>query len=157
MHNAPAVTYPVGRSLFHGGLVLAAGGLGSLIALLWLATPVATGWRQWLLVGVLVVVVLSAGNAWRRSPHGVLRWDGHSWEWASSGTVQTGQLVVHVDLQSWMIVSLRFSRGATVWLWPERRSDALHWVALRRAAFARSGAGHHPGSSGDQPRSEVKA
>ena len=157
MHNAPAVTYPVGRSLFHGGLVLAAGGLGSLIALLWLATPVALGWRQWLLVGVLVVVVVSASLAWRRSPRGVLRWDGYFWEWASSGTVQAGQLVVHVDLQSWMVVSLRSSRGGAVWLWPERRSDASHWVALRRAAFAHSGAGHHPDSSDGQPRGEVKA
>ena len=157
MHNAPAVTYPVGRSLFHGVLVFAAAGMGCLTALLWLAIPVAHGWRQWLLVGVLVVVVLSAGHAWRRSPDGVLSWDGYNWEWTSSGTVQAGQLVVHVDLQSWMIVSLRSGRGKTVWLWPERRSDALHWVALRRAAFARSGADHHPGSRGDQPRSEIKA
>lgn len=157
MHNAPAVTYPVGRSLFYGWMVVAVGLLGSLVLLLWLAIPVAPGWRQWFLAGVLVAAVLGAGDVWRRSPRGSLRWDGRLWEWASSGTAVAGHLVVHLDFQSWMVLSLRTDRGVTVWLWPERHSDAANWDALRRAVFARSGAGHHQDSSSDQHRSQAKA
>ena len=157
MHNAPAVTYPVGRSFFHGVMVIALGLLGGLTLLLWLTTPIATGWRQWFFTAVLLVAVLCAGDAWRRSPRGTLRWSGYVWEWTSSGTKQVGNLVVHLDFQSWMVVSVRPDRGAPMWLWPERRSDASHWDALRRAAFARSGAGHHQDSGGDQFRSQARA
>lgn len=157
MHNAPAVSYPVGRSRFHGVMVVAAGLLGGLTLLLWLTAPVATGWRQWFFVAVLLVAVLGAGDAWRRSPRGTLRWSGYVWEWASSGATQVGRLVVHLDFQSWMVVSLRPDRGTPRWLWPERRSDALNWDALRRAVFARSGAGHHPDLDGDQRHNQGKA
>ncbi len=157
MHNAPAVTYPVGRSLFHGWMVVAVGLLGSLVLLLWLATPVVPGWRQWFLAGVLIAAVLGAGDVWRRSPRGTLRWDGHLWEWASSGAAVAGHLVVHLDFQSWMVLSLRADRRQTIWLWPERRSEALSWEALRRAVFSRSGAGHHQDSSGVGPHSQDTA
>ena len=157
MHNAPAVTYPVGRSLFHGLIVVAAGLLGCLALLFWLTTPVVPGWRQWLLAGVLLFALLGAGEAWRRSPRGSLRWSGDVWEWTTSGMAQVGHLVVHLDFQSWMLVSLRPDRGAVRWLWPERRSDVLNWDALRRAAFARSGAGHHQDSGADQRRNQARA
>ena len=147
----------MGRSLFHGVMVASGGLLGCLALLFWLVTSAAPGWRQWLLAGVLLVAVLGAGDAWRRSPRGALRWSGYVWEWTSVGTAQAGHLFVHLDFQSWMVVSLRPERGATRWLWPERRSDALNWDALRRAAFARSGAGHHQDSGGDQHRNQAKS
>jgi hypothetical protein len=83
-----------------------------------------------------------------------LRWDGHVWNWDSSGTSVGGHLVVHLDFQSWMVVSLRTNHGATVWLWPERRSETLSWDALRRAVFARHGAGHHQDPRGVGPQSQ---
>lgn len=157
MHNAPAVSYPVGRSRFHGVMVVAAGLLGCLALLFWLSAPAAPDWRQWLMAGALLAAVLGAGKAWHRSPRGILRWSGYVWEWASDGTTQVGHLVVHLDFQSWMIVSLRPDRGAARWLWPERRSDALNWDALRRAVFARSGARHHQDLDGDQRHNQGKS
>ena len=157
MHNAPAVNYPVGRSFFHGWLVVAAGLLGGLVMVLWLASTADPGWRQWLLAAVLVATVLSAANAWRRSPQGMLHWNGHLWEWVASGEALEGHLTVHLDFQSWMVLSVKSDRGEVLWLWPERRSEALNWDALRRAVFARVQSTHHQDASADPGRSRIKA
>ena len=137
MHSAPAVSYPVGRSRLHGWLVLSLGLGASLTGAWWLGQIDAVGWRHWVFVGVLLGTCGAAAVAWRRSAQGVLRWDGQSWHWNGAVALTPGVLTVHLDGQSFLLLSLRSAIGKRLWLWPERRLDVTRWSALRRAAFSR--------------------
>ena len=136
MHNAPAVSFPVGRSCFQGWLL----GLISLIAVLagwlWCFQADSIGWRQGLFLLILLTTLAGAVRAWRRTPTGSLRWDGQVWRWSRVDAPVSGVLVVHLDLQFCLVLSLRQVNGVRIWLWPERRADVTRWDALRRAVFA---------------------
>ena len=147
MHSAPAVSYPVGRSRFQGLLVLALGLGASVMGAYWLRQVDAVGWRQWLFAGVLLGVCGAAALAWRRSAQGILRWDGQAWHWTRTEASTPGLLTVHLDGQFVLLLSLRHDSGKRLWLWPERRLDATHWNALRRAVFSRGGAGQTQSST----------
>ena len=141
MHNAPAVTYPVGRSHFQARLlgVLVAAEL--LLELMWCLAPGVLNWRQGLLALYGVLAGLWAGLNWQRSPVGRLRWDGQVWCWTETRTaVETwGTLSVHLDLQKVLLLCLRPETGAPLWLWPEQNTRPARWQDLRRAVFAHQG------------------
>ena len=136
MHNAPAVSFPVGRSCFQGWLL----GLISLIAvladLLWCFQTDSIGWRQGLFLLILLAALVDAVLVWQRTPTGSLRWDGQVWSWIRVNDSVSGVLTVHFDLQFCLILSLRQVNGVRIWLWIERRADVTRWDALRRAVFA---------------------
>lgn len=140
MHSAPAVSYPVGRARVEGWVVALTAMSGVLVVLLWAVAANKVGWRQWLLLTTLLGTCSFAANSWWRSPQGTLRWDGKDWGWQSGQASVGGSLSVHLDLQFFLLVSLRTTSGARIWLWPEHRSDVTRWKDLRRAAFAYSGA-----------------
>ena len=142
MHSAPAVSYPVGRSRFQGWLVLVLGVGACMTGVLWLRQVDAVGWRQWLFAGVLLGACGAAAVAWRRCAQGILRWDGQAWHWTGADASVPVLLTVHLDGQSVLLLGVRPDTGKRLWLWPERRLDAAHWNALRRAVFSRGGAGH---------------
>jgi toxin CptA len=156
MNNAPAVSYPVGRSRFQVGLLALAVLGGALAGLLWLLAPGVVGWRQWLMAVSVLCAGVSAFEVWRRTANGVLRWDGHGWCCTPAVEPMCGDLTVHVDLQSQLVLSLRTDRGRRVWLWPERRSDAVHWNALRQAVFSGHVASQRLGSGGDTERKQAQ-
>ena len=136
MHNAPSVSFPVGRSRFQGWLL----GLISLIAVLadwlWCLQADSIGWRQGLFLLILLVTLVDSVLVWQRTPTGSLRWDGQVWSWNSVNAPVSGVLAVHLDLQFCLVLSLRQVNGVRIWLWIERRGDATRWDALRRAVFA---------------------
>ena len=142
MHSAPAVSYPVGRSRFQGWLLGLAGLGATLAGLQWhFESTALAGWRQALFVITLLGASVFAAWAWRRSPRGSLRWDGQAWSWTSDDKSSCGVLMVHLDLQFCLLVSLRPDRGARILLWPQRGTEVALWNALRRAVFARRSAG----------------
>ena len=154
MYNAPAVTYPVGRSRIQEGLtvgllILAAGALG-----LWMHQLGRLAWPQGLGVAVWVMV---AAFAWHGAVHpvsGSLVWDGREWHWAASGDAVAVAVRPHLDGQSWVLLALRPQGQRTLWLWLSRDADGLHWDALRRALWGQGGAefaGRHAGGALDQP------
>lgn len=136
MHSAPAVSYPVGRSHFQGGLLLCTGLTGMLAGGLWCAVPEPLGWRH----GVYALTLLTAGvvaaHAWRQAPQGVLRWDGQFWHWRTEAAAVSGVIDVHLDFQFCLLLSLRTDAGDRQFLWPERRSEPTFWHALRCALFS---------------------
>ena len=156
MHDAPAVCYPVGRSFFHGVLVGIAGLVGILTGMVWFAGTSPTSWRQWLFATVLLATWSAACEVWRRGPQGSLSWDGRIWAWSVDQALVKGRVLVHIDFQAWMVLSLRTEQGVTIWLWPEKRSDALSWDPLRRAVFARIGAGASPTPDAGTPSARAK-
>jgi len=147
MHNAPAVNFPVGRSRFQGWLLGLTGLVAVSVGLLWCYQADSVGWRQGLFFLVLLVTWVVAAQAWFHSPVGVLRWDGQAWSWSGVDAPVNGVLAVHLDLQFFLILSLRLACGTRIWFWLERRAEVTRWAALRRAVFARgAGQGWHAGA-----------
>jgi toxin CptA len=138
MHNAPSVTYPVGRSLLCAALLAALWTLAALLVAWWCQTVAAIGWRQWL---ALLALPAAAAGAWlslRAMGIGELRWDGQVWLWHPRGAQEamTVLLGVHLDLQRHLLVLLRPEHGLAVWCWASRKSYPERWGDLRRAVYS---------------------
>ena len=150
MQNAPSVTYPVGRSLVHAGLLAGVAGLGVLALglLLWWWSPVSSlglwlGGLAWLFWSALALA------GWRRSLPGHLQWDAKApaplatpesgsggWRWVRSGrdepvTVDTVEWAL--DAQSFVLLKLRLPGRRHHWVWLEARRHPTRWDDLRRA------------------------
>ncbi len=138
MHNAPAVSYPVGRSHFQGWLIGLTGLGGVLLALLWMYVTDVVGWRQWLLAVSVLGSCYLAVAAWWHAPSGSLRWYGQAWSWQVANVSTSGTLTVHLDLQFVLLVSLRPNSATRIWLWPERSAQPGRWNALRQGIFSRA-------------------
>ncbi|BDT66224.1 hypothetical protein os1_03830 [Comamonadaceae bacterium OS-1] len=136
MHNAPPVTYPVGRSHFQAGLQAAVWLLGAATVTGWCWQVDVMGWRQGVAVLAVLGAGLFAGVAWWKTPVAVLRWDGQQWFWSSGGTTLTVQVGIHLDLQHHLLLRLRPDMGRPLWCWAERASQPVHWRSLRRAVYS---------------------
>ena len=156
MHNAPAVSYPVGRSRFQGTLIALSTLSGIAVGIAWHKQAGAGGWRGWLFIMSLAAASIVALLAWQRMPSGRLLWDGQAWSWTSADTSSFGVMAVHVDVQAWMVLSLRTDAGVRIWLWPQRSADAMHWSALRQAVFS-GRVGSQPLSASSAPGAQAQA
>ncbi len=130
----PAVEYPLSQPRLLRVLARFAWALVVVIDGYWLVVAPAGDWRPW---AGTVVTACAGWLAWRVGPmtqSGMLAWDGAAWYWEYSGSRLPGQPLVHLDLQSGLL--LRFSSDAgpaAHWLWLDRASRPGHWLALRRA------------------------
>ncbi len=138
MHNAPSVSYPVGRSRFAAWLAgfLWLAGLGVLV--LWLLPPAAPGWRQALAAALVLLSGAVVVRGWFNMPQGELSWDGQYWAWASEGACRQGTVTVHLDMQHRLLLRFQGAGGAAQWLWPERKKQSARWDDLRRAVYSRA-------------------
>ena len=138
-HNAPAVVYPLGRSRFLGGLLLALWLAGLVLTLLWWATMRQPDWRLLLASGSVLFSGLAARTAWNNLPGGQLAWDGNAWHRESTG-YQTGagehSLSVIADFQQRLLLRLENQAGASLWLWVEKNAMPERWLVLRRAVYS---------------------
>jgi toxin CptA len=158
MHNAPAVSYPVGRSHFQGGLLLAAGlaGLASCVA--WALADARLGLRQILALSLWALVSVNAFWHWRQTPTGVLHWDGQVWRLELTPPVAnlpldaSSRLSVQLDFQSVILARLGVEGGGDHWLWLQAQADPSRWRALRRAAHGRVAAASSPSGAAAQPQ-----
>ena len=134
MHNAPSVSYPVGRCRFEALALLGFGGLAVAIVGMWsLLYPLT--WQQcaaWLVLCACLVLALLA---WRRQVSGVLRWDGGAWTWMAGMASAAAQLDVVLDLQSLLLVR---STPQNRWFWLEAHRAPSRWLDLRRAVYSRA-------------------
>ncbi len=135
MHNAPAVSYPVGRSLLAGLVVAALILSGLLVTVQWMVQAPVGGWRLGAAASFLGTA--AAGWNWWRMPQGMVAWDGHDWGWTSSGRTELGRVHPGMDLQAFLL--LRFAANAgSHWLWLERSHCPERWDDLRRAVYSRA-------------------
>jgi hypothetical protein len=147
MRCAPSVVYPVGRSGFHGLMILVLASTSLVLLLSW-------GWTASMLDQLLWWVVLSAwaawcwwvSHAWRNPVQGTLEWDpltevadgcpgAGQWIWCCSDESQACvPCAVHVvaDWQSGLLLRLSH-RGGSTWVWAERGCAASRWLEFRRA------------------------
>ena len=140
MHAAPSVTYPVGRSAFAAWLCALAALAGLAVAIAWSVQSGAFGWRQVLAFAAVFACGGLALTAWRRSPTGVLRWDGAGWSWEEGTLVAGGHPEIALDLQNRLLLRWQPETGRVRWLWLESARDPAQWEALRRAVYSRASA-----------------
>lgn len=132
--------------------MLALTGFGLLLAFS-LAQP-QSGNFVVLMLGLLLVVTLTALLDWHKSPAGTLQWDGVQWHWSCHTDPASCLLTLRMDWQRVMLVSLSANGIPTLWLWLESADDALRWKALRRAIVSSqsdSAMEHDTALSADHP------
>lgn len=137
MHNAPAVTYPVGRSSIQGLLCLVIWLLGVAVILTWaVASPGAARLAAASVLSVMVSAL--AATAWWRTPCGELQWSTNTWQLQLDGGCTAGQPLVAMDLQCSLLLRWRPDCGPAGWLWVDRASVPARWDDLRRAVYSRA-------------------
>lgn len=152
MHLPPAVSYDVVRSRWHFYALCMLWGSAVLCAVCFSMvqnhSPLA--WS-----GLLAVVICAPLSfaAWRRAATGLLQWDGARWTWSGFDDAPVRALRISLDLQHVIGLYLRADDGRSVWLFPERGTDSLRWLALRRALYAHRSAA--PGTTGQSSRDGV--
>jgi len=144
-YNAPPVSYPVGRCVLEGwvllglcllllGALVAAAGQGAdprehAVAARFFALGL-TGW---------VLAAAWAGGRWRRSPAGQLLWRDGQWQWWPDGVdevLPVAAVRLAMDGQGVLLLRLEGARSLPRWLLLERRRDAARWDDLRRAVWS---------------------
>jgi hypothetical protein len=137
MHSAPAVSYPVGRSRFHGLLVAMIAASSAVLLMMWVIRSDALQTRH---LAAVVLWLASLGLAawhWLRTPTGSLAWDGLGWIW----TCQTESCAVvpevTLDTQGSLLLYLHTQDGNSLWAWPQRKTLPQRWLPFRRALFGR--------------------
>ena len=136
MHNAPTVSYPVGRSHVQGALLIFLLFAALATLFLWRAHAL-WGWRQGLMTTTLCLAALFAWQEWRRTRQGLLIWDGDSWCLGTAQSSVTGSMSVQLDFQFILLLKITPLRGPPLWLWAERKRLEPLWTPLRRAVFSR--------------------
>jgi hypothetical protein len=141
MHNAPSVSFPVGRCAFLRVLYIILTLFTSAVLLSW---TLVQSWH----IGMgfaLCLGVLCAWWGWRDIQwQGVLHWTGQQWQLEGAPTRDNTTLAVAapqvcLDAQSILLLRLTPLSGATEakrWLWCQRRSAAPQWQDFRRAVYA---------------------
>lgn len=133
------MVYPLGRSPFLGGLLLAFWLAGLVSVLLWWNVSRQADGRLLLAACCLLLSGLAAGIGWKNLSGGRLAWDGDAWRWESAGYA-TGageySLSVIADFQQRLVLRLENQAGASLWLWAERSAMPERWLDLRRAIYS---------------------
>jgi hypothetical protein len=154
MHSAPSVLYPLGRSRFLGGWMLACWLLAAGVTFWWWRASAPADWRPLLGCAALLLAAWVMATGWRRAPVGRLQWDGQRWRWESvvyrSGTALEPPVVV-LDVQFAILLRLDNQAGAVWWLWAEKSALPARWLDLRRAVHAR----HRPTTLQDSAAADL--
>ena len=143
MHNAPSVSYPVGRCAFQRRLYLFLTCVTSSVLWAWaLLQPMGPVW--WFAVWVACLGMVWGGHACLRD-QGVLTWDGDVWclhQQPGRLTDALGRVTVSLDVQLALVLQWQpLSDGPESckrWLWVGAENAPIFWQDLRCAVFARS-------------------
>ncbi len=145
MHNAPSVSYPVGRCAFQRWLYVFFIVLTSTVLLAWALNQGVT-WIWGVAVGFATLAIFSGGRALHQA--GMLTWDGQVWCLHDQGAGYEDALgEVHVMLDVQKALLLRWQpasdtlNGQSRWLWLGSQASDNRWQDLRRAVYQRTDMG----------------
>ena len=159
MYKAPAVSYPVGRSLAAGRAAGAVLALGMLANLLFAHQSDGLNGRHGLCALAWMLVAVLAAWRWRLTPAGMLHWRAGQWSWDNQGAQinppfnsspqsdaapalsANMQLTVHLDFQGFVLVRLQNGQPLTPKLRPSfsypfrlcLRRGPVRWLWLERS------------------------
>lgn len=133
MHHAPAIHYLVVPSRWVTRLMWALWLLGCGVMVIFFTTQAVP-----LSIGMAwgAVVLMGAALAWRAgrsTPCGDLHWDGATWHWSGFSDPSPCRLVLHMDWQQCLLVTVQQPANRHIWLWLEPQHGRQAWLALRRA------------------------
>ena len=141
MHNAPSVSYPVGRCAFQRWLYLGFICFTSSVLLAWaLNQGLSVAWTA-----ALSAAALGAWLGWKALRHvGTLTWDGQVWclhDQNSTDGDALGEIDVALDVQKALLLR-RLPTSDTLhatpqWLWLGSQTSNERWQDLRRAVYQR--------------------
>ena len=142
MHNAPSVSYPVGRCAFQRWLFAGFAVLTSAVLLAWVLNQGLTA--TWYAAVAAAALGLLLG--WRAlGQAGTLTWDGQVWCLHDQGLGFEDVLGdVHVALDVQKALLLRWQPTSDTlhakpqWLWLGSQSSGSRWQDLRRAVYQRT-------------------
>lgn len=142
MHNAPSVSYPVGRCAFQVWLFVALNLLTSAVLLAW-ALHQGLGFVWWAAAAAFAIAAYLGWQALRYAA--TLTWDGQVWclHDQSSGQVDAlGEVHLALDVQKalllrWLPASDTL-QAKPQWLWLGLQTSDTRWQDLRRAVYQRS-------------------
>ena len=145
MHNAPSVSYPVGRCAFQRWLYVFFTLLTSTVLLAWALNQDMT----WILGAAAGFAALAIFSGWRALQQaGMLTWDGQVWCLHDQGAGHEDALgEVHVMLDVQKALLLRWQpasdtlNGKSRWLWLGPQASDNRWQDLRRAVYQRTDMG----------------
>lgn len=141
MHNAPSVSYPVGRCAFQVWLFVGLNLLTSAVLLAW-ALHQGLGFVWWAAAAFAIAAYLG----WQALRYAAtLTWDGQVWclHDQSSGQVDAlGEVHLALDVQKalllrWLPASDTL-QAKPQWLWLGLQTSDTRWQDLRRAVYQRS-------------------
>ena len=141
MHNAPSVSYPVGRCAFQGlvFVVLCMASGAFLVAWAWVQPM---GWIWGLAVGCWLLATWWGGHAcWHH--RGTLTWTGQVWclhGQSDEAADARGEVRVSMDVQGALLLQWTplpdMEPRARRWLWLGAENSPQLWQDLRRAVLA---------------------
>jgi hypothetical protein len=142
MHNAPSVSYPVGRCAFQRSVLSVLFVLTSAVLLVWALNQGLSS--AWFVAASATVAGLWQG--WRAlGQQGLLTWDGQVWCFHDLGENvddALGEVRVMLDVQKALL--LRWEPASDTlpakpqWLWLGAQHSNERWQDLRRAVHQRS-------------------
>ena len=142
MHNAPSVSYPVGRCAFQRQLYACCTVLSSAVLLAWaLNQNVSWAWSV-----AVVATMLGACLGWRVLHQvATLTWDGQVWclhDQSPASEDALGRVQVALDLQHALLLRWQPAsdtlHAKPVWLWLGAEASSARWLDLRRAVYQRA-------------------
>jgi hypothetical protein len=142
--RAPAVLYPVRRSMALGVALVVLLTAGAAVLWAWLAEGATLSWVPVCTAGgVWLMAATGAVHFWRQQFVGSLRWDGQGWVLESDGPEKifralSAQPEVLLDLQAHLWVCVSPWGHHRTWLWLERASQPERWLDMRRAVYSRA-------------------
>jgi toxin CptA len=142
MHNAPSVSYPVGRCAFQRWLFAVFILFTSAVLLVWVLNQGVT--LIWLLATSAAALGMCLG--WRALREvGMLTWDGQVWCLHDQGLGHEdalGEVRVALDVQKALLLRWQPAsdtlKGKSQWLWLGSQASDQPWQDLRRAVYQRS-------------------
>lgn len=145
-HPAPAVHYPVTRSLWLASILAFWSLAGCLALTAWAALGARThGGAIAAAAALWLVCTALAAWFWRASPVGTLVWSGSAWALeplpAGGAGAVCATLQVGLDLQRCLWLRLQPEEGRPLWLWLEQGNAPQQWGDLRRAVYLHVGFG----------------
>jgi toxin CptA len=142
MHNAPSVSYPVGRCAFQRWLYVLFTVFTSAVLLAWALNQGVT--LIWCVATTAAVLGLYLG--WYSLKQvGMLTWDGQIWCLHDQGTGHEddlGEVRVMLDVQRALLLRWQPTsdtlRAKSHWLWLGSQASDNSWQDLRRALYQRT-------------------